>query len=442
MFYVSLVVCSSAFAQENLQNFLVERGLYFEDGMVLLKDSTFIAETEATYRDYLFFENRVSHEPVAPFINSYLNDLPWDFENGEAIFLRGFRLVDSTYDQTSFHNDLFFNGPALGITYEQAKLFCLWKSDLYTAYFSKKLIARGDSLRVAYRFRLPTESEWRIACGDITQYEKNVSYGKLTKWGLKKLKIKKREGMLVDLTVKQDLPSSIKHTLYQEDINFVGDIYAHGKNGYGCFNMLGNIAEMVEERGVALGGSWRDRYDDIKTRNLRTSYTCPEYWLGFRFACDISFSYHTCPDTLLHYNVPLPAENCSVVQKRDSAIVDRQKQDDPDYLEHKIKEWVRKKLITLTDEVLSINNAPTVSFETILVHSTSVTVQMSYPSDSVELILAIYTGSKALAPRFRLWQKSGEILVYPNREDLVQGLIINLYYKGDRRTFFRVLRYP
>lgn len=440
--YVSLIIYSNTFAQEGLEKFMTGKGLSFDGEMILLHDSTFIAETEVNYRDYLAFENQLSKGPIDTLSSiSYLNELSWDFRNEKAMFIRSFRSLDSTYDQTSFHNALFFRGPALAITYEQAKLFCEWMSNLHTRHFNKKLIQRGDSLRVTYHFRLPTESEWRLACGDITQYHKKVPYGKLTKWGLRKMKIKNREGTVIDLTVKQSLHSTKNYAIYQEDVNFVGSVYAHEKNNNHCFNMLGNVAEMVDEKGVAMGGSWHDNYDEIMAKNLRMSYTCPEYWLGFRYACDISFTYHTYPDTLLRYEVPVLTDSCIVVHKRHSVIQDRRNQNDPDYLERKIKEWVRKdKAIPLTDEVVYINDSPTSSFEAILLDSVPITVRIPSPFDSVQVIQAIYIGHDTLVPRQVTKQKKSEFLVYPIK-DLVHGLLINLYYQGNRRTFFRVVKH-
>jgi hypothetical protein len=52
-------------------------------------------------------------------------------------------------------------------------------------------------------------------------------------------------------------------------------------NDYQLFNLLGNAAEMVEERGVAMGGSFRDPLSAC-TATSRSAYTGPLPTVGFR----------------------------------------------------------------------------------------------------------------------------------------------------------------
>ena len=41
-------------------------------------------------------------------------------------------------------------------------------------------------------------------------------------------------------------------------------VFSHHPNGFGLFNMSGNVAEMVAERGIAYGGSYLDPGYDIR----------------------------------------------------------------------------------------------------------------------------------------------------------------------------------
>lgn len=52
-------------------------------------------------------------------------------------------------------------------------------------------------------------------------------------------------------------------------------------NAYGLYNMCGNVAEMVYERGIAVGGSWQDPGYDIRIESTKF-YTEPTPLIGFR----------------------------------------------------------------------------------------------------------------------------------------------------------------
>ena len=58
-------------------------------------------------------------------------------------------------------------------------------------------------------------------------------------------------------------------------------------NKFQIFNIYGNVAEMVSEPHVAMGGSFLDRYEEIVPTNKAVSYEGAERWLGFRCVAEI-----------------------------------------------------------------------------------------------------------------------------------------------------------
>ena len=52
-------------------------------------------------------------------------------------------------------------------------------------------------------------------------------------------------------------------------------------NGYGLYNMCGNVAEMVSNPNMAVGGSWLDPGYDIRIYSIK-NYTQPSPQIGFR----------------------------------------------------------------------------------------------------------------------------------------------------------------
>jgi hypothetical protein len=64
-------------------------------------------------------------------------------------------------------------------------------------------------------------------------------------------------------------------------INYTAVTKSFFKNTSGTYNMIGNVAEMVIEKGIAKGGSFEHKLEDCKITNDQY-YTKPERWLGFR----------------------------------------------------------------------------------------------------------------------------------------------------------------
>jgi hypothetical protein len=61
-------------------------------------------------------------------------------------------------------------------------------------------------------------------------------------------------------------------------------VNSYNKSLFGLYNMLGNVAEMVQEKGI--GGSWRNNLEECRV-GKNQEYTKPTAWLGFRCVCVI-----------------------------------------------------------------------------------------------------------------------------------------------------------
>jgi formylglycine-generating enzyme required for sulfatase activity len=56
-------------------------------------------------------------------------------------------------------------------------------------------------------------------------------------------------------------------------------------NKIGVYNLIGNVAEMISEEGIAKGGSWINKPEEVSvTEDFH--YTKPSDWLGFRCVCE------------------------------------------------------------------------------------------------------------------------------------------------------------
>jgi gliding motility-associated lipoprotein GldK len=194
--------------------------------------------------------------------------------------------------QNYFWNNAYDNYPVVGVTWNQAKAFSVWRTQIFNTW----LTSNGDMF--VNDFRLPTESEWeRAARGDLdlSQYPWGGPY------------IRNSSGCFL---------ANFKplRGRYFEDGGFhTVKVYSYNPNGFGLYCMAGNVAEWcstaydesqyefghdmnsdydyqakdgdapVKKRKVIRGGSWKDigYYLMNGTRTYEYQDTAKSY-IGFR----------------------------------------------------------------------------------------------------------------------------------------------------------------
>jgi hypothetical protein len=57
------------------------------------------------------------------------------------------------------------------------------------------------------------------------------------------------------------------------------------KNGYGLFNMSGNVAELIEDKYIVRGGHWNSFKDGLRLKTFE-HYTGPSPTIGFRYVIE------------------------------------------------------------------------------------------------------------------------------------------------------------
>jgi hypothetical protein len=63
--------------------------------------------------------------------------------------------------------------------------------------------------------------------------------------------------------------------------------YSYWKNSFGMYNMFGNVAEMINEKGICKGGGWKHQIEECRA-GKDILYSTPNSWLGFRCVCVIT----------------------------------------------------------------------------------------------------------------------------------------------------------
>ncbi len=205
---------------------------------------------------------------------------------------------DFTYSFNEPMTKMYFSHPAyddypvVGVTWKQARAFCIWRTDLLNNYLRKIGGVRVQD------FRLPTESEWEYAARgglDLSPFPWGGPYIRNTR-GCFLANFKPMRGNYIDDGGFHTVPVS-----------------SYSPNDYGLYCMSGNVAEWtsnaydesaydfahdlnadyvyeadeddppVLKRKVIRGGSWKDisYYLQTGTRTYEYQDTAKSY-IGFR----------------------------------------------------------------------------------------------------------------------------------------------------------------
>ncbi len=193
------------------------------------------------------------------------------------------------------HNDYFWHDayssyPVVGVTWQQAKAFCEWRTINKNSYQKSK---KGASL--VNRFRLPSEAEWEYAARGGLQA---ATYP----WGGPYTKSDRGCFMANFKPVRGDYAAD--QALYTVEAK------SYEPNDYNLYNMAGNVAEWVNAsydpasyeytstinpnvndddntRKVIRGGSWKDvaYFLQVSSRDYEYADSARSY-IGFRTVQD------------------------------------------------------------------------------------------------------------------------------------------------------------
>lgn len=195
-----------------------------------------------------------------------------------------------------FRHPAFYEYPVVGVSWEQANAFCHWRTDRKAEFLSLDLVG----IDPVQPYRLPTEAEWEFAARgglDNNLYPWGSFYA-TTEKGCYMANFKPKRGNYIN-----DSNNSARTT----------KVANYSPNGYGLFDMAGNVAEWTStayvqsaysvmndfnpeisyealpsdpaalKRKVIRGGSWKDvaYFLQVSTRSYEYQDTATSY-VGFR----------------------------------------------------------------------------------------------------------------------------------------------------------------
>jgi formylglycine-generating enzyme required for sulfatase activity len=268
LLFILVIVTFSSFAERGITIFEISS---IKKNYVKVKEDLYVSKYEVSNVDY---RNFLSDMQNANQLESYQNCLPdtlcWeDSQHSTALFV-----------QYYFRYPNYDNYPVVGVSYESAMSYCSWLTENYNQNAKRKF-------RKVY-FKLLTKDEWIFAAnkGDTS---------KVYTWGSGFIQNNRKQDLCnyrhieykYDSATKKYQPiekSAIEKQIERSKITT--SVNSYFPNSFGIYNMCGNVAEMVEEKGIAKGGSYIDPAYKV-TISSEIRYLKPQSDIGFRVAMKV-----------------------------------------------------------------------------------------------------------------------------------------------------------
>jgi formylglycine-generating enzyme required for sulfatase activity len=271
-----------------------------------VKDNIYAQEFEVTNAQFNQFLNYLKQQKLETQLDKYSFDLS-SYEEPSLSFMR----VYSADRLPTKKNKYFSTYPAVSISYESAVAYCDWLTEQYNHQTDRKF--------KKVKFRLPTVKEWQIAA---------LGYEKFQSWDLEENTV--MVGVFND--DKSELSKELKpmpvkgndmrypwykaynyrnkalnsrgcalgNFKFPEDETGCGPrkiigvdgfimmspVQAYFPNDMGLYDVVGNVAEMTDEKGKACGGSWNHKPEESTISSVN-AYDGPDVAVGFRVFMEV-----------------------------------------------------------------------------------------------------------------------------------------------------------
>lgn len=240
--------------------------LFIPPGTTQINDTVFADETEISnlsWKEFVEY-NRIRYGSNSVEYNSSLPDtLVW----------RQKLNFNEPYVEYYFRHPAYSNYPVVGISWEQAMNFCKWRTErVHVMLEIKSGKRKAEDMNEPYKgklkfeYRLPSKQEWEaLAFVGIDPKTKE-----------KQLK-------------KSDHFFNFRDTISivdqkHDNADVAAPVDAYAPNKLGLYNLFGNVSEMVSEKGICKGGSWRDKQENVSIWQDQT-FEAANSWTGFRCVC-------------------------------------------------------------------------------------------------------------------------------------------------------------
>lgn len=254
LFLISVVLLFSSFYKKPKKKKLIP------PGTVQISETFFADQTEISNFSWREYETWVKAKYG---INSaeHLAVLP------DTLVWRQLNSNNESYVKYYYRHPAYKDYPIVGISYDQAIAFCKWRTQRVKEFVYIRSKKEWD-----IEYRLPTKEEWEtfsFTVGSPFHYNQTG----------------KNEKGNIMLNHSRPLDDTIGVAGTNDDnADVTAPVFSYWKNAFGIFNAFGNVAEMISEKGISKGGSWKHNLEECRA-GKSIPYEKPTSWLGFRCVC-------------------------------------------------------------------------------------------------------------------------------------------------------------
>jgi|GEM_PF-2035020 len=277
-----------------------------EVSMKLVKGNLYASQTEVTGKEYNQFLGYLLRSNQKSLYERYKPDIS-NYEGPILTFFKGYHYPEVESKATKYNKD-YGDYPIVNISYEAAVAYCMWFTDLYNNTKGKKKYKQ-------VKFRLPKLKEYQMAALGYRKFqsweldENEVEVGIPEKpgdevaikhktiavkgndirypwfYGLSKPQNKKNCWMGNFKVPANSISCEVRKEA-GDGFLFTAPVARYFPNGMGLYDVVGNAAEMIDEKGKACGGSW-DQFPEESTIRSVSDYAGPTGSVGFRVFMEV-----------------------------------------------------------------------------------------------------------------------------------------------------------
>jgi len=231
----------------------------------------FMSSHEVTNEEYLaFYKDLKAQSRTEELELAKVDEHNWPLEFGEP------------YKNNYYYHPAYAKYPVVNISHEAALLYCKW--------LEQKLSTQNEG-RYDVKVKLPSEMEWKYAAHgghDFAPYPWGGYYFKNSKGCvLANFKVigEERIRRIKGTDQYEVVPS--QETQFGKPKGYHGapvKVDAYFPNDYGLYQMVGNVAEMLDQPGQTKGGSWNSTgyHIRIDSDDEYEGWNKPSPYIGFR----------------------------------------------------------------------------------------------------------------------------------------------------------------
>ena len=150
----------------------------------------------------------------------------------DTLVWRDAQAYNEPYVKYYYRHLAYRNYPVVGISHDQALAFCKWRTERVKAFYYLRYKKKID-----INYRLPSEQEWEFLASigpDVFSHNG---------------KNKNKQALFNCL--RMDDTADVK-SFSDSNADVTAPIYSYSKNSFGLYNLAGNVAEMVTEKGICI----------------------------------------------------------------------------------------------------------------------------------------------------------------------------------------------